>query len=56
MRVVRSLGLVVVKVKQCRERSQIFHVSNSGLKQRSECSQRFDFNSSEERECSERSQ
>ena len=56
MRVVRSLGLVVVKVKQCRERSQIFHVSNSGLKQRSECSRRFDFNSSEERECSERSQ
>ena len=56
MIVVRDFILTVVKVKRCSERSQIFHVSNSGLKQRSECSQRFDFNSSEERECSELSQ
>ena len=37
--VVRDFHLIVVKVKQRSERSQIFHFNNSKVKQRSECSQ-----------------
>ena len=36
---VRYLILIVVKVKQCSERSQRFLFNSSEVKQRSECSQ-----------------
>ena len=44
MRVVRSLGLVVVKLNHRSERSQRFTFDSCEVKQRS---QRFHFNSSE---------
>ena len=37
--VVRDFILIVVKVKQCSERSQRYRFKSSGVKQRSECSQ-----------------
>ena len=46
MSVVRDLILIVVKVKQCSERSQRYHFKSSEVKQRSERSQRIHFNSS----------
>ena len=39
MSVVRCFILIVAKVKQRSERSQIFYVNSSEVKQRSECSQ-----------------
>ena len=61
MSVFREFILMVVKVTVVRyfnggDRSQIFHFSNSELKQRSECSQRFHFNISEEKQRNEHSQ
>ena len=47
MRVVRSLGLVVVKLNHRSERSQRFTFDSCEVKQRSQRSQRFHFNSSE---------
>ena len=43
--VVRDFILIVVKVKQCSERSQIFLFNSSEVKRCSEYSQRFHFNS-----------
>ena len=54
--VVRYFILIVVKVKQRSQRSQIFHFNSSEVKQRSECSQVFHFNGSEVKQRSERSQ
>ena len=47
MSVVRGFILLVVKGKQCGERSQRFHFHSFEVKQRSERSQRFHFNGSE---------
>ena len=56
MSVVRDFILIVVKAKQCSERSQIFHFKSSEVKQRNERSQMFPFNNSElERQRSKRS-
>ena len=47
MSVVRDFILIVVKVKQCSERSQRYHFKSSEVKQRSECSELIHLNSSE---------
>ena len=54
--VVRYFILIVVKIEQRSERSQIFHFSSNEVKQRSGRSQRFYFDSSEVRQRTERSQ
>ena len=46
MSVVRDFILIVVKAKQCSERSQIFHFKISEVKQRNDRPQRIHFNSS----------
>ena len=51
-----SVVSVVSEVKQCSERSQIFHFNSRKVKHCSERSQRFPFNSSEVKQCNERSQ
>ena len=56
MSVVRDFILIVVKGKQCSERSQRFHFHSFEVKQCSERSQIFHFSSSEVNQRSERSQ
>ena len=47
---------MVVKTKHESRSSEIFYLSNSGVKQQSERGQRFHFDTSEVRQSSERSQ
>ena len=56
MSVVRDFILIVMKVKQCSERSQRYRFKSSEEKQRSERSHIFPFNSNEVKQRSECSQ